>query len=206
MDNFDCFHVSAIVNSAAVNIGVRVSFQWRVFSGYTPGSGISGSRCSLILVFWGTSVLVFHSECTSLYAHWQCGRVPFSHTLSGFVLIFLMMAVLTRGRWYLTVVLICIPPVVSNVEHLFTCFLGICMSSSEKCLLGFSTCFSLGLFGFWVALDVCVFWKVNPCQSHPTDVFSQGVGCLFFVIYGFLSCRKACEFDQVPFVYFCFYF
>ena len=38
-----CFHVLAIVNSAAVNIGVRVSFWIMVFSGYMPGSGIAGS-------------------------------------------------------------------------------------------------------------------------------------------------------------------
>ena len=35
-----CFHVLAIVNSAAVNIGVHVSFQIIVFSGYIPRSGI----------------------------------------------------------------------------------------------------------------------------------------------------------------------
>ena len=38
-----CFHVLAIVNSAAVNIGVHVSFQIMVFSGYMPRSGIAGS-------------------------------------------------------------------------------------------------------------------------------------------------------------------
>ena len=39
------FHVLAIVNSAAVNIGVHVSFQIRVFvfSGYMFRSGIAGS-------------------------------------------------------------------------------------------------------------------------------------------------------------------
>uniref|UniRef100_A0A8C0A9I0 Uncharacterized protein n=1 Tax=Bos mutus grunniens TaxID=30521 RepID=A0A8C0A9I0_BOSMU len=36
------FHVLAFVNSASVNIGVRVSFQSTVFSGYTPRSGIAG--------------------------------------------------------------------------------------------------------------------------------------------------------------------
>ena len=38
-----CFCVLAIVNSAAMNIGVHVSFQIRVFSGYMPRSGIVGS-------------------------------------------------------------------------------------------------------------------------------------------------------------------
>ena len=37
-----CFHVLAIVNSAAVNIGVHVSFLIRVFifSGYMPRNGM----------------------------------------------------------------------------------------------------------------------------------------------------------------------
>ena len=38
-----CLHVLAIENSAAVNIGVHVSFQTRVVSGYLPRSGIAGS-------------------------------------------------------------------------------------------------------------------------------------------------------------------
>ena len=35
-----CFHVLAIVNSAAMNIGVHVSFQIMVFSRYMPRSYI----------------------------------------------------------------------------------------------------------------------------------------------------------------------
>ena len=37
-----CFHVLAVVNSAAMNIGVNESFQIMVFSGYMPRSGIVG--------------------------------------------------------------------------------------------------------------------------------------------------------------------
>ena len=40
-----CFHVVAITNSAAVNIGIMV------FSGYMPRSGIAGSLANLLLVF-----------------------------------------------------------------------------------------------------------------------------------------------------------
>ena len=46
-----CFHVLAVVNSAAVNIGVHVSFSFLVSSGYMPGSGISGSYGGFIPCF-----------------------------------------------------------------------------------------------------------------------------------------------------------
>ena len=38
-----CFHVLAIVNSAAMSIGVRVSLLIIVLSGYIVRSGIAGS-------------------------------------------------------------------------------------------------------------------------------------------------------------------
>ena len=40
--HLDCFPVLAIVNSAAMNIGVPVSFSSVVSSGYMPNSGIAG--------------------------------------------------------------------------------------------------------------------------------------------------------------------
>ena len=52
-----CFHVSAIVNSAAMNTGVQVSFQIRVFLGYMPRSGISGSHGNSRQLFKGTPPL-----------------------------------------------------------------------------------------------------------------------------------------------------
>ena len=43
-----CFHVLAVVNSAAVNTVVHDSFWIMVFSGYMPSSGIAGSYGSSI--------------------------------------------------------------------------------------------------------------------------------------------------------------
>ena len=43
-----CFHVLAIVNSAAMNIWMYVSFSRNVLFGYMPGSGIAGSYGSSI--------------------------------------------------------------------------------------------------------------------------------------------------------------
>ena len=50
-----CFHVLAIVNSAAVNNGMHVSFSILVFSGYMPRSGITASYGGLFLVFFKES-------------------------------------------------------------------------------------------------------------------------------------------------------
>ena len=41
-----CFHTLAIVNSATMSIGVHVSFQIMVFSGYLPSSEIVDSMFS----------------------------------------------------------------------------------------------------------------------------------------------------------------
>ena len=47
-----CFLVLAIVNSAAMNIGVHVSFSVLASSGYMPRSGIAGSYRGFIPSFF----------------------------------------------------------------------------------------------------------------------------------------------------------
>ena len=50
-----CFHVLAVVNSAAVNNGIHVSFSTLVPSGYMPRSGIVGHMVVLFIVFFKES-------------------------------------------------------------------------------------------------------------------------------------------------------
>ena len=45
------FHVLAIINSAAMNNGIHVSFSILVSSGYMPRSGIAGSYVGFIPSF-----------------------------------------------------------------------------------------------------------------------------------------------------------
>ena len=145
-----CFHVLAVVNSAAMNNGIHVSLSILVSSGCMPTSGIVGS--------YGGFIPSFLRNLPYRLPQWLY-QFPFPPTVQEHSLFstpfpalivcrLLMMTILITVKWYLIVALICISLIMSDVEHLFMCLLAVFMFSLEKCLFRSFPHFLIGLFVF----------------------------------------------------------
>ena len=74
-EHLGCFHVLAIVNSAAMNTGVLASFLIMVFSGYQPRSGIARLYGSSIFSCLRNLCTVLLKKCFGYISFVNCASI-----------------------------------------------------------------------------------------------------------------------------------
>ena len=88
------------------------------------------------------------------------------------------------------------------------CLLAMCISSLKKSLFRSFAHFSIGWLAFLLLSCVSCLYilEIKPLSVASFETIFSQYELFFCFLFGFVCCAKTCQFDEVPFVYFCFYF
>ena len=204
-----CFHLLAIVNSAAMNNGIHVFFSVLVSSGYMPRSGIAG--------LYGGFNHRFLKESPYHLPRWLY-QYTFPPTVQECSLFstpspaFIVCRLFDVGYS-------------DRCEVISHCSFDLHLSNNEQCWASFHVFVShlclwrdvyLGLFPtfwlgclflwYWVVWATCIVWKLILCRLFHLLLFSLILRVVFSPCLQFPLLCKSFWFNQVPLDYFCFYF
>ena len=166
-----CYYLLAIVNNAAMNIGIQISFWVPAFnfSGYLPRGGIPGS----------------YGSC--MHTHQQGTRVPVSPHLCQH----LLFCFIGSSHSGCEVIAIWIYLIISDAEHLLMSLLAICISLLEKCLLLGPFFLNWIFFFFWLLTFSPSFILISRPLIYDLWIFSFILQDAFSFCWVFLLlCRK----------------
>ena len=94
-----------------------ISFPLDIYKGV----GLLDHMVALFLIVFEKPLSIINSDYTNVHSYQQYKSLPFSSYLQQHVSLFsLMVAILSRVRWYFIEVLICIPWIINDIEHIFT--------------------------------------------------------------------------------------